>query len=123
MSDDLVRDFIRGAMQIHVLHHGAEGQVHGAWMAAELARHGYDVSPGTLYPLLHRMEERGLLASHKEVEDGRARRVYVTTAAGRRALRRLQGAVAELSREVIPGVARAPRRTVRKSATLGRSSK
>jgi len=109
-SDDLlVRDFVRGAMQVHVLHHAAEGSVHGAWLSAELARHGYYVSPGTLYPLLHRMERSGLLRSHKEVAAGRARRVYAATAAGRRALERLRRAAAELAAEVAPE-SRSPKR-------------
>src|SRR4051812_47661769 len=95
-GEDLVREFVRGAMQVHVLHHAAEAKVHGAWLSVELARHGYRVSPGTLYPLLHRMELKGLLVSHKEVEAGRVRRVYVATPAGRRALRRLRVAAAEL---------------------------
>jgi DNA-binding PadR family transcriptional regulator len=101
-SDDLVREFVRGAMQVHVLHHAAEGKVHGAWLTEELGHHGYRVSPGTLYPLLHRMERRGLLSSQAEVEEGRARRVYVATPAGRRALRRLRAAAAELAAEVSP---------------------
>ena len=41
--------FWRGAVELHVLHHAAERELHGAWMAAELARHGYAISPGTLY--------------------------------------------------------------------------
>jgi len=101
-GDDLVREFVRGAMQVHVLHHAAQGPVHGAWLTEELAHHGYRVSPGTLYPLLHRMERNGLIASRKEVEGGRARRAYVATAAGRRALTRLQAAAAELADEVVP---------------------
>jgi DNA-binding PadR family transcriptional regulator len=101
-GEDLVREFVRGAMQVHVLHHAAEGKVHGAWLSVELARHGYQVSPGTLYPLLHRMERKGLVVSHKEVEGGRVRRVYKATPAGRRALRRLRVAAAELAEEVAP---------------------
>lgn len=86
---------------MHVLHHAAEGGVHGAWMAAELARHGYQISPGSLYPLLHRMESNGLLVSHEEVVDGRLRRVYEATAAGEAELGRLRQAVAELAGEVL----------------------
>ena len=86
---------------MHVLHHAAEGEVHGAWMAAELERHGYRISPGTLYPLLHRMQEAGLLTSTSHVVDGRARRVYVATAAGRKALRSVRKIVTELSGEVL----------------------
>ncbi|MGH3504105.1 MAG: PadR family transcriptional regulator [Nocardioidaceae bacterium] len=98
---DVVRNFVRGAVTVHVLHHAAETPVTGSWMASELARHGYDISPGTLYPLLHRLESSELLVSRTEVSDGRARRAYTITAAGQEALGRLRGAVAELADEVL----------------------
>jgi DNA-binding PadR family transcriptional regulator len=107
----VVKEFVRGAVPVHVLHHAAEGGVHGAWMAAELARHGYQISPGSLYPLLHRMEHAGLLVSHEEVVDGRLRRVYEATAAGEQELGRLRQAVAELAGEVLDGSWRSPDRT------------
>ena len=96
-----MREFIRGAVRLHVLHHAAEGGVHGAWMAAESAEHGYSISPGTLYPTLHRMEEEGLLRSGNEVVDGRTRRVYTISPAGRRALRDAKRLLAELADEVL----------------------
>jgi DNA-binding PadR family transcriptional regulator len=96
-----MREFVRGATRLHVLHHAAEGGVHGAWMAAELAEHGYSISPGTLYPTLHRMEEEGLLRSASEVVEGRTRRVYTITPAGRRALRDAKRLLAELADEVL----------------------
>lgn len=98
---DVVREFLRGAVPVHVLHHAAEQQVYGAWMAEELARHGYRISPGTLYPLLHRMETAGLLTSTGHLVDGRVRRVYVATAAGRDALAHLRAVVAEMAGEVL----------------------
>jgi DNA-binding PadR family transcriptional regulator len=70
-------------------------------MAAELARHGYDVSPGTLYPALHRLEAEGLLTSRKEVVHGRARRAYRITARGRTALREGRRILQELADEVL----------------------
>jgi DNA-binding PadR family transcriptional regulator len=96
-----MRDFLRGAVRLHVLHHAAAGHVHGAWMAAELARHGYRISPGTLYPTLHRMEEDGLLTSSYQVAEGRRRRVYRSTAKGRRTLEAMRGALRELADEVL----------------------
>ncbi len=96
-----MREFVRGAVRLHVLHHAAEGGVHGAWMAAELAEHGYSISPGTLYPTLHRMEEEGLLRSANEVVEGRTRRVYTITPAGRRALRDAKRLLAELADKVL----------------------
>ena len=58
-----MREFLRGAVRLHILHHAAQGEVHGAWMARELAHHGYRISPGSLYPTLHKMETEGLLRS------------------------------------------------------------
>jgi DNA-binding PadR family transcriptional regulator len=97
----VVREFQRGAVRLHILHHAAQQEVHGAWITKELARHGYDISPGTLYPTLHRLEADGLLSSKQRVVDGRARRVYRVTQAGRRALREDRQALQELAREVL----------------------
>lgn len=96
-----MREFQRGAVRLHILHHAAEAEVHGAWLTQELARHGYRISPGTLYPTLHRLEADGLLASKQRVIDGRARRLYRATAAGKRALAADRRALAELARELL----------------------
>lgn len=103
---DVVQRFTRGAVAVHALHHAAERPIHGAWIAQELAHHGYAISPGTLYPLLHRLELDGLLASRSAVEGGYARRVYTITDTGRAALARLRAAVAELANEVLEDVDR-----------------
>jgi len=97
-----MRELMRAAVRLHILHHAAEEDIHGAWMSEELANHGYTISPGTLYPTLHRMEEEGLLLSRQEVVGGRPRRVYRATAAGRDALADGRRAVAELAAEVLP---------------------
>jgi DNA-binding PadR family transcriptional regulator len=97
-----VHEFLRGAVRLHVLHHAAIEGVHGASMAEELARHGYRISPGTLYPLLHRMEAEGLLTSTRVVVEGRPRRVYRATAGGRRALRDTKKVLRELADELLP---------------------
>ncbi|WP_138731658.1 PadR family transcriptional regulator [Modestobacter excelsi] len=96
-----MREFQRGAIRLHILHHAAEEEIHGAWMTAELARHGYRISPGTLYPTLHRLEADGLLASRQVVVDGRTRRLYRVTDVGRTALAEDRAALAELAREVL----------------------
>lgn len=102
MSSDSVRDFLRGAVRLHILHHAAGGDIHGAGMSVELAHHGYKISPGTLYPTLHRMEHEGLLTSRQTVVDGRARRTYRATPAGRKALRITREALRQLSDELLP---------------------
>jgi DNA-binding PadR family transcriptional regulator len=92
---------MRGAVRLHILHHAAEQEIHGAWMTEELATHGYKISPGTLYPTLHRLEADGLLVSEQQVVDGRARRVYRATEAGRAALAADRVALTELANELL----------------------
>ena len=96
-----VREFLRGAVRLHILHHTAVGEVHGAWMAEELAHHGHQISPGTLYPTLHRMEQDGLLTSRHVVVNGRSRRVYRATTSGRKSLRDMKRVLRELADEVL----------------------
>jgi DNA-binding MarR family transcriptional regulator len=69
-------------------------------MIEELARHGYRVNPGTLYPLLHRMEQIGYLKS-SEVRNGKSlRKVYRATPLGRHALAAAKEKVRELFHEL-----------------------
>jgi DNA-binding PadR family transcriptional regulator len=98
-----MREFLRGAVDLHILHHASEEEIHGAWMSKELAGHGYEISPGTLYPSLHRLEAEGLLTSRRVVEEGHARRVYKITPEGRKALKRMRRALRELADEVLDG--------------------
>jgi DNA-binding PadR family transcriptional regulator len=98
-----MREFLRGAVQLHILHHASEGEIHGAWMSRELAEHGYEISPGTLYPTLHRLESEGLLKSRRVVEAGHPRRAYKITPEGRKVLRRTRKALKELADEVLGG--------------------
>jgi DNA-binding PadR family transcriptional regulator len=98
---DLVQDFTRGAVQVHVMHHACEGDVHGAGLIEELARHGYRLSPGTVYPMLHRLESAGLLTSHEVIADRRQRRVYRATPAGKKAFAECRRSISELAQEVL----------------------
>jgi PadR family transcriptional regulator PadR len=94
---DLHQAFIR----LHVLHHAAEQPVFGLWMIEELTRHGYHVGPGTLYPIFHGLEARGYLRSNTvRSADGRHRRFYRITAAGRRALAAAKVKLRELAEEL-----------------------
>ena len=101
MSDAGLREFLRGAVRLHILHHSSRGEIHGAWMSEAIAEHGYRISPGTLYPTLHRMEAEGLLISRQIVTNGKSRRVYKATATGRRALREAKKALKELADELL----------------------
>ena len=99
MNDD--RDLYSGMIRLHILHHAEKELIFGAGMAQELGRHGYKISPGTLYPILHGLEKRGYLRS-SEIREGRSiRRVYRITAPGTRALKKAKQRVKELFGELI----------------------
>src|SRR5579862_9133216 len=101
MRDPVVREFLLGFWKIHILHHADEDGVYGHWMLEELGHHGYRLSPGTLYPILARMAQRGWLrAAHPKRTKGP--RVYRLTPRGRQVLARVHAALDELYREVRP---------------------
>jgi DNA-binding PadR family transcriptional regulator len=102
-APDLVgREILLSFWKIHILHHAQEGPVYGQWIATELRRHGYEISPGTLYPLLKRMESNGWLKSRPSKNTaGHSRKEYRLTREGERILSFLRSRVAELHREVM----------------------
>jgi PadR family transcriptional regulator PadR len=97
------RDLYSGLIRLHVLHHAAEEPIFGLGMVEELARHGYRISPGTLYPLLHALEKKGYLTSTQQREGRSLRKVYRATASGKKALRAAKSKVRELFHELIEG--------------------
>ena len=99
------KELYGGLIRLHVLHHAAESPVFGLGIIAELRRHGYDLSPGTLYPMLHGLEKKGYLASRHERSGRRERRLYEITDAGRVALAAAKTKVRELFGELIEGTA------------------
>ena len=94
------RSLYAGLIRLHVLHHAAKEAVYGFAMISELRRHGYELSTGTLYPILHGLERQGLLASAKERLGRSERRVYRATTAGRKALSNAKAKVRELFGEL-----------------------
>jgi PadR family transcriptional regulator PadR len=93
-------DLLSGLIELHVLYHAAEEEIFGLGMLEELQRHGYRISPGTLYPLLHRLTHRGYLRV-RELKLGRTRRrLYSATPKGRRALAAIRQHVRELMGEL-----------------------
>jgi DNA-binding PadR family transcriptional regulator len=90
------RDLYSGLIRLHILHHAVKAPIFGLGMLEELARHGYRISPGTLYPLLHGLEQKGYLRSWEE-RDGRSRRrVFRATPKGRQALLAAKRKIREL---------------------------
>lgn len=100
-TDD--RELYSGLIRLHVLHHAVQEPIFGLGMIEELARHGYRISPGSLYPLLQGLEKKGYLKS-KEQRSGRSvRKVYRATPLGSRALEQAKAKIRELFREVVEG--------------------
>jgi DNA-binding PadR family transcriptional regulator len=96
------QELLSGFIRLHVLHHAAEGDLYGQWMIDELAQHGYRVSAGTLYPMLHAMERKGYLESRTERAGRSRRRLYRATPYGIEALAQAQEKIRELFHEVGP---------------------
>ncbi|WP_333653571.1 PadR family transcriptional regulator [Dissulfurispira sp.] len=98
---NMIRDFFLGFIKIHILHHAAREPVYGLWLIEELGRHGYKLSPGTLYPILHKLEEENLLKSYSENVGGKVRKYYRTTPKGIKGLRKIKEKINELVGEVM----------------------
>jgi DNA-binding PadR family transcriptional regulator len=100
VRDPIAREFLLAFWKIHILHHAADGRgVYGQWMLEELHHHGYRLSPGTLYPILARMAQRGWLRA-TEPERSKGARVYHLTPRGQDVLGQLRRALDELYGEV-----------------------
>jgi PadR family transcriptional regulator, regulatory protein PadR len=99
----MLRDLFLGFVKVHILHHAAIEPVYGLALIEELGRHGYTISPGTLYPLLHRMEEQGYLQREERLVVGKIRKYYAITEQGRHALAEAQHYIRELVTEVVDG--------------------
>ncbi|MEX1182630.1 MAG: PadR family transcriptional regulator [Gemmatimonadota bacterium] len=99
----MFRDFYIGFIKVHILHHAVEGPIYGLAMMEELGRHGYEISAGTLYPILHAMEEAGWLDRQERQVDGRVRKYYTATSEGQQALADVKARIRELAEEVLEG--------------------
>lgn len=97
------KDLYGGLIRLHILHHAAEEPVFGLGIIEELRHHGYEISAGTLYPMLHGLEKKGYLTSRHERTGRRDRRLYEITEPGRVALTDAKAKVRELFGELIEG--------------------
>lgn len=97
------REILLSFWKVHILHHAEDGEVIGQWMIKELRHHGYEVSPGTLYPLLKRMEKNGWLVSKADPAKGpKGPRAYRITKEGKEVLKIVRQQLRELGVEVTP---------------------
>ena len=78
MQERILRKLFLGFIHIHILHHAEQAPIYGAWMLEELETHGYHMSPGTLYPILHQMAQMNLLLKSEEVVAGKLRKFGLT---------------------------------------------
>jgi PadR family transcriptional regulator PadR len=95
------REFVSGFIRLHILHHAAQEPLVGFWMIEELRRHGYEMSPGTIYPLLHSLEKKGYLSVEVKREGRRAWREYSATKEGKKVLNAAKRKLRELFHELI----------------------
>jgi DNA-binding PadR family transcriptional regulator len=104
MADDVLRHLFLGFIRLHVLYHADKEPICGVELIDELRHHGYDVGPGTLYPVLHQLEDAGYLTSSDEIVEGKRRKNLSITASGKRVLARARAQLRELATEVLDDI-------------------
>ena len=109
MNELLNRLFFGGFVRMHILYHAVREPIFGVEMMKELGRHGYLVSAGTLYPMLHQLEEAGYLTMSARVVTGKRRKYYRATPLGAAALEEAKAKLRELVSEVLDDMPPAPR--------------
>jgi PadR family transcriptional regulator, regulatory protein PadR len=97
----MLRNFFLGFIKIHILHHAGQNPVYGLELIKELREHGYELSPGTLYPLLHDLEKSGYLERQDQLIGGKIRKYYTLTERGHAALAEAKTKIRELVSEVL----------------------
>jgi len=100
VEKQIYRKLFLGFIQIHILHHAKKDPIFGSWMLKELREHGYNLSAGTLYPLLHTMDSAGLLEKEDRNVDGKIRKYYKTTEKGSDVLQEAKNKAYELFKEL-----------------------
>jgi PadR family transcriptional regulator, regulatory protein PadR len=100
LEEKILRKLFLGFIQIHILHHALEHPIYGVWMLEELKEHGYNISTGTLYPILHSMEADGLLIKEEKKVDGKIRKYYTATEKGQIVLTEARTKAYELFKEI-----------------------
>lgn len=100
MKGKIIRRFFLGFINIHILHHAKHEPFYGVWMIEELKRHGYKISPGTLYPILHTLEKENLIVSEERTIEGKIRKYYSITPQGEEILEATRRQAYELFKEI-----------------------
>ncbi len=100
MQEPILRKLFLGFIQIHILHHARKEPVFGSFMIEELKTHGYEISPGTLYPIFHSLEKNGLLTVKSATVQGKVRKYYSITPKGEEVLVEAKKKIKELTHEL-----------------------
>ncbi|KPI55208.1 PadR family transcriptional regulator [Clostridioides difficile] len=100
MQDPILRKLFLGFIQIHILHHAQKKPFYGSWMMKELQHHGYEISAGTLYPILHNLEKSELVTVEEKLESGKIRKYYSITSKGTIILNEAKEKIKELTSEL-----------------------
>ena len=101
LENKILRKLFLAFMRIHILHHAKKEPFFGLWMMEELRSHGYEISSGTIYPILHNMEEDGILETQEKVIEGKVRKYYLITDKGEKILKEAEERTKELFEEII----------------------
>lgn len=100
MQDPILRKLFLGFIQIHILQHAQKEPFYGSWMIEELQHHGYEISAGTLYPILHKLEKAELVTVEEKLESGKIRKYYSITSKGIALLSKAKKKIKELTSEL-----------------------
>ncbi|TGK82229.1 PadR family transcriptional regulator [Leptospira noumeaensis] len=96
-----INEFFSSFIKIHILHHCEKEEIYGVWMMEELKEHGYKISPGSLYPLLKNLEDKGLIRSRKEQMGKVMKKFYRITPKGKKELSSAKIKLRELIGEIL----------------------
>jgi PadR family transcriptional regulator len=122
LKKQISQAFWQGMVKLMVLHQASLGPVYGGRLSKYFHGLGYEISPGSLYPLLHSLEKAHLLHCRIKIFKGRARKYYDLTSEGRDCLEALRQEVKEVVREVILGELPAVLEDLSPESPLGRHS-
>ena len=100
LKEQITRKIFNGLIYVHILHHGNIEEFYGSWMIEELKEHGYNISPGTLYPLLKLMVNEDLISKEERNVNGKIRKYYKTTQKGAQLLFELKNNLKEIFKDI-----------------------
>ncbi|MCT4596935.1 MAG: PadR family transcriptional regulator [Vallitalea sp.] len=100
MNNYVSKRLFQGFICLHILHHAKKKPFYGSWMLEELSEHGYKLSPGTLYPILHSLEKEGFIEHYDKNVNGKIRKYYIITEEGVNQLNESKKYVSELVAEI-----------------------